>query len=152
MLISYFVFAVTKNSLYRCFLTWWYCQTGSEVNTFICTPFIHALICREKAAVWHVWILITSKQIASDFFWSSGFFVVVVVLCFYFCVAVSCFANILFSAPNAHKYSPTTSNRRICQREKHLSYFLLSAFVGFDTKIATISSACGFLKWLPLLC
>lgn len=41
------------------------------------------------------------------------------------CVAVSCSANVLFSTKNTLKYSPTTSNKRKCQREKHLRYFLL---------------------------
>ena len=49
----------------------------------------------------------------------------------------SCFAKVLFSTPNTNKYSPSMSNERNCQSIQDIFYL---AFVGFDTKIATISS------------
>lgn len=40
-------------------------------------------------------------------------------------VAVSCFANVLFSAPHTHTYSPTTSNKKNVKARSIWDFFLL---------------------------
>lgn len=66
----------------------------------------------------------------------------------WFLLSCELFSNVLRSA---HKYPPATSNKKEMSKKESDWDFLYFYLFGFDTKIATISSASGsFRTWLLL--